>query len=410
MRGLPTLRAFNRGAVQVDRIAATAEEYRRETMATLRVAFLSALVLELAATLGTAVVAVEIGIRLDRGGIALAPALAVLVLAPELYAPLRNAAAQFHASADGIAAAERVLAELDALPHAPAAAGVPPPGCATCRCGSSAPASPIRAAASLRSWRRRPERSPPASAWPWSARPGAARATLARLLLRFDRPPARPRARSATLDLDGVDLARWRELGGLAAPAAAPAAATIADAIRLGRPEASDAEVAEAAGRAGADASSAPSRTGTRPASETAAPASRPARCGASRSPGRCCATPSLLLLDEPTTNLDPEAARGGSPPRLRALPRDRTLVLITHDEALAAGASPTAPSASRAAASARPALAQRDGVSATATRPALVRIAALSRPHAAGWPPAARAWARSRSAPASASWRRPAT
>ena len=72
MRGLPTLRAYNRGAAQADRIAETSRAYRRETMATLRIAFLSALVLELAATLGTAVVAVEIGIRLDHGGIALA--------------------------------------------------------------------------------------------------------------------------------------------------------------------------------------------------------------------------------------------------------------------------------------------------------------------------------------------------
>ena len=150
VRGLPTLRAFNRGAAQVGRITETSEAYRRETMATLRIAFLSALVLELAATLGTAVVAVEIGIRLDDGGIALGPALTVLVLAPELYLPVRNAAAQFHASADGMAAAERVFAELDALPPrpsgAPAPASVP-----THRCGSSGRASPIRAAPHRRS-------------------------------------------------------------------------------------------------------------------------------------------------------------------------------------------------------------------------------------------------------------------
>src|SRR5260221_2949501 len=90
-------------------------------MGTLGIAFLSALVLELAATLGVAVVAVRIGIRLDHGSIALAPALTILVLAPELYVPLRSAAAQFHASADGVAAADHILGATGI--EAPEAAG-----------------------------------------------------------------------------------------------------------------------------------------------------------------------------------------------------------------------------------------------------------------------------------------------
>ena len=76
------------------------EQYRRTTMSTLRVAFLSGTVLELAATLGIALVAVTVGVRLVDGRIGFEPALTVLVLAPELYLPLRNLAAQFHASAD----------------------------------------------------------------------------------------------------------------------------------------------------------------------------------------------------------------------------------------------------------------------------------------------------------------------
>ena len=78
-------------------------------MATLRAAFLSGAVLELAATLGIALVAVTVGVRLVNGGIGLEAALTVLLLAPELYLPLRNLAAQFHASADGLAVAERLL-------------------------------------------------------------------------------------------------------------------------------------------------------------------------------------------------------------------------------------------------------------------------------------------------------------
>ena len=87
VRGLPTLRAFGRGKSQSVTIAAVSDAYRIETMGTLRIAFLSALVLELAATMSTAVIAAEIGIRLVDGGIALAPALAILVLAPELLQP-----------------------------------------------------------------------------------------------------------------------------------------------------------------------------------------------------------------------------------------------------------------------------------------------------------------------------------
>ena len=104
VRGLPTLRAFNRGAAQAERIADVSDRYRRTTMGTLRVAFLSGAVLELAATLGIALVAVTIGVRLVRGDLGLEAGLTVLVLAPELYLPLRNLAAQFHASADGRAA------------------------------------------------------------------------------------------------------------------------------------------------------------------------------------------------------------------------------------------------------------------------------------------------------------------
>ena len=109
VRGLPTLRAFNRGQAQAKRIEEVSDEYRRTTMGTLRIAFLSGAILELAATLGIALVAVVVGVRLAEGGIGFEAALTVLVLAPELYLPLRNLAAQFHASADGAAVAERML-------------------------------------------------------------------------------------------------------------------------------------------------------------------------------------------------------------------------------------------------------------------------------------------------------------
>ena len=123
VRGLPTLRAFNRGEAQTAEIARVADEYRRTTMGTLRVAFLSGAVLELAATLGIALVAVTVGVRLVDGGIGFEAALTVLVLAPELYLPLRNMGAQFHASADGIAVAGRLLDLVEAPPAVSAGTG-----------------------------------------------------------------------------------------------------------------------------------------------------------------------------------------------------------------------------------------------------------------------------------------------
>ena len=126
VRGLPTLRAFNRGRAQVERIADVSDRYRRTTIGTLRIAFLSGAVLELAATLGIALVAVTVGVRLVEGNLALEPGLTVLILAPELYLPLRNLAAQFHTSADGRAAAGRLLDLIDAPPATRSGIGAPP--------------------------------------------------------------------------------------------------------------------------------------------------------------------------------------------------------------------------------------------------------------------------------------------
>ncbi len=120
IRGLPTLRAFNRGAAQAESIADAGDSYRRATMGTLRVAFLSGAVLELAATLGVALVAVTVGVRLDDGGLSFQAALTVLILAPELYLPLRTVGTLYHTSADGLEVAERLLPLSEPLPAASA--------------------------------------------------------------------------------------------------------------------------------------------------------------------------------------------------------------------------------------------------------------------------------------------------
>ncbi|QJW36350.1 thiol reductant ABC exporter subunit CydD [Cellulosimicrobium protaetiae] len=113
LAGLPTLLAFGRARGPERRVRALGDANRRATMGTLRIAFLSGMVLELLTTLSVAVVAVGVGLRLVHGGMELEPALAVLVLAPEVYLPLRQVGLHFHASTDGIAAAEQAFAVLD---------------------------------------------------------------------------------------------------------------------------------------------------------------------------------------------------------------------------------------------------------------------------------------------------------
>ena len=107
--GIPTLRALGRAGGSVQRIAELAAAHRRSTMATLRMAFLSALVLELLASLGVALVAVGIGLRLVYGEMTLAAGLTALLLAPEVYWPLRRVGAEFHAAQDGKTAADKAF-------------------------------------------------------------------------------------------------------------------------------------------------------------------------------------------------------------------------------------------------------------------------------------------------------------
>ena len=111
--GLPTLKVFGRAKAQARAIADVTDRYRTTTMATLKVTFLSSLILELLATISVALVAVAVGLRLLDGHLNFHAALFVLVLAPEAYLPLRALGANFHASADGMKAAEEVFELLE---------------------------------------------------------------------------------------------------------------------------------------------------------------------------------------------------------------------------------------------------------------------------------------------------------
>jgi len=117
--GLPTLRALGRAQGAATRIAELSAAHRRSAMATMRIAFLSALVLELLATLGVALVAVSIGMRLVYGEMTLTAGLTALLLAPEVFWPLRRVGAAFHAAQDGKTAVEAAFQFIDAAAPAP---------------------------------------------------------------------------------------------------------------------------------------------------------------------------------------------------------------------------------------------------------------------------------------------------
>jgi len=122
--GLPTLKALGRSRGPAGRVRELGDAHRRATLGSLRIAFLSGMVLELLTTLSVALVAVSMGFRLAGGGITIETALAVLVLAPEAYLPLRNIGLHFHASTAGIAAADEAFRVLET--PAPSSRGTRP--------------------------------------------------------------------------------------------------------------------------------------------------------------------------------------------------------------------------------------------------------------------------------------------
>ena len=113
LNGLATLKVYGRHKMQSEKLKKVGDDYRRETMTVLRISFLSSLALELVATLSVALLAVAIGLRLVNGSIELQTALFILVIAPEVYWPIRQVSGYFHAAADGVAAFEKLFKILD---------------------------------------------------------------------------------------------------------------------------------------------------------------------------------------------------------------------------------------------------------------------------------------------------------
>ena len=332
VRGLPTLRAFNRGPAQVEQIERVADEYRRATMGTLRVAFLSGTVLELAATLGIALVAVTVGVRLVEGSVGFEAGLTVLVLAPELYLPLRNLAAQYHASADGLAVATRLLDLLEEGPAAARGDARPPrPSVAPVRLENVSFAYPARDGLVLEGV---DVEVAPGETVALVGPTGSGKTTIAALLLRLAEPTS-GRLLAGKVDLSDCDPAAWREQIAWVPQRPTLFRGTVADNIRLGRPSADDDETRRAAALAGADAFvldlpdgyETVVGDGGRPLSAGQVQRLALARAFLRDAP--------LVILDEPTANLDPVSAElvGEAVERLRG---GRSVLLIVHRPELA--------------------------------------------------------------------------
>jgi ATP-binding cassette subfamily C protein CydD len=325
VRGLPTLRAYNRSRAQAASIAEASEHYRQTTMRTLRVAFLSGAVLELAAMLGIALVAVTVGVRLAEGGIGFQAALTVLLLAPELYLPLRALAAQYHASADGVAVAERLL---ELTEGGPVSEPAPRPRLeagdgSLVRLEGVSYAYPQRAGNVLDGVDLELGAGETVALVGPS---GSGKSTLAALVLGLAEPTA---GRVLEARSDGRRELAW------VPQRATIFTGTVADNIRLGNPDADDRRVRRAAGLAGADGFierlpqgyDTPVGDGGRPLSAGESRRIALARAFLADAP--------LVVLDEPTANLDPANARAIAD-AVDGLARDRTVLLIAHRPELA--------------------------------------------------------------------------
>jgi thiol reductant ABC exporter CydD subunit len=308
VQGLSTLKLFARSREQVQVIAQISEQFRQTTMGVLRVAFLSALVLEMVATISTAVVAVQVGLRLLYGQMAFDQALFVLLLAPEFYQPLRMLGARFHAGSEGVAAAQRIFEVLEG-----------PCACSSChpktRCdlgGNLLATYPLTRSTMTYDDGQRAGlegfslQIAPGEKVALVGRSGAGKTTVAYLLLRFIEPDR------GWITVNGhalQDLAphAWREQVAWVPQRPHLFQGTVADNLRLARPEATTEEMVWAARQAHAHTfiealpQGYETPIGERGARLSGGEAQRIALARAFLKDAP------LMVLDEATANLDPE-------------------------------------------------------------------------------------------------------
>jgi thiol reductant ABC exporter CydD subunit len=331
VRGLPTLRAFNRGASQADRIEEVSEAYRRTTMETLRVSFLSGAVLDLAATLATALVAVTLGVRLVEGTVAFRPALTVLLLTPELYVPLRSLAAQFHVSADGLAAAERILDLTETPQTRPLGTDRVPSAWRSLRLQDVSLENAGRGGKVLDGFDLTIERGEVVALVGPS---GAGKSTVAALLLGLRSPDG------GTITVDGVDLATfdlrgWRTNVAWLPQRPSVFRGSVRDNIAIGNPSVTDQEIGSASRAAGFEevVSELPGGYETHVGEGARGlSAGETRRLALARALARSAP---LLILDEPTANLDAESAAVIAA-SIRGFDPEQAVLLIAHSPELA--------------------------------------------------------------------------
>ena len=329
IQGLTTLKVLGRSRRQIEAVGRVSEAFRSSSMEVLRIAFLSALVLELVATLSVAVVAVEIGLRLLGGRLGFESAFFVLLLAPEFYLPMRRLGAAFHAGIAGVTASARLFEIIEADgPSGPAAGDHPMPERPSIALENVSFAYPGES--EQRQALDGVSLTIDAGETVALVGPsGAGKSTLARLLLRFI-DPDRGRFTVDGVDAGAINPDVWR--GAVAWIPQHPYlfADTIDANVRLARPRASAMEVVEALRDARVEEFIAAlpdgeaTRIGERGATLSGGQARRLALARA------FLADAPVVVLDEPAEDLDPRL-RAEIDGTLSTLLEGRTALVIAH-------------------------------------------------------------------------------
>jgi ATP-binding cassette, subfamily C, bacterial CydD len=328
--GLPTLRAYGRDEAQVEVVRAMADGHRRATVRTLRIAFLSSFVLEIIGTLSVALVAVPAGLRLLGGSLDLRVALLILLLAPEAYLPLRALGTRFHAAAEGRAVLDRLNAALASGPGVRSANRRPRAG----RIEVERIVVRYGDVAALDGFSLTVE---PGERVALTGPSGAGKSTLLLAVLGFA-GLERGRILVDGADLSDLDLAAWRRQVAYVPQRPHLFAGTVADNIRLGRPDAGDAAVREAAEAAGAHGFIAELPGGYRAElGERGLGLSTGQRQRIAIARAFLLDAP-IVIMDEPTARLD-LAAEAAVADAARRLLDGRTALLVAHRPALLSAA-----------------------------------------------------------------------